>query len=291
MSKIEHLVISGGCIWGLYQYGLLKELHKQDFWNINNIKSIYATSAGTMIASILAMMIDFETIDTYFIERPWQQLLNINSHHILQAFNTCGIFHKEVFYDFFKPIMKSIDMDIHITIKEFYEWTKIDMHFFITELNAFEPIDINHSTYPDWKLIDAIYASCTIPVIFSPIIDGNKCYVDGLFFNNYPITPCILKNEDTNTILGICIDYDDHYNENVTEESTIIDFTGVIFNKIFNKICVNETGKIKNEIIRKIFPITIDSIRNIANSKELRKNMINNGEVDALTYYNIWNSS
>jgi len=293
MSNIEHLVISGGCIWGLYQYGLLKELHKQEFWNINNIKSIYATSAGTIISSILVMKIDFETIDTYFIERPWHQLLNVNSQNILEAFNTCGIFHKEIFYELFKPIMKSIDMDINITVKEFYEWTKIDMHLFITELNTFQSIDINHSSYPDWKLIDAIYASCTIPVIFSPIIDGNKCYVDGLFFNNYPINPCILNNKSENTILGICIDYDNEYNnhEVVTEESTIIDFTRVIINKIFHKVCVNETGKIKYEIIHKICPITIESMRNIATSKESRKHMINDGEVDALTYYNIWNSS
>jgi len=291
MPDIEHIVISGGCIWGLYQYGVLKYLHNQEFWNINNIKSVYATSAGTIVSTILAMRIDFETIDTYFIERPWHQLLNVNSQNILEAFNRCGIFHKEIFYELFKPIMKSIDMDIHITVKGFYEWTKIDMHFFITELNEFESIDINHSTYPEWKLIDAIYASCTIPVFFSPIIRGDKCYVDGLFFNNYPINPCILNIKDHDTILGICIDCDNDCTLSVTEESSIIDFTGILFNKIFNKIAFNENGKLKYEVIRKIPPVTIESIRDIANSKELRENMIRDGELDGVNYYNIWNSS
>jgi predicted acylesterase/phospholipase RssA len=41
--NIEHLVISGGCVWGFYEYGALKELHHRNFWNINNIQSIYGT--------------------------------------------------------------------------------------------------------------------------------------------------------------------------------------------------------------------------------------------------------
>jgi len=291
MRLIEHIVISGGCVWGLYQYGVLKELHNREFWNINNIQSIYASSSGAVISSILAMKIDFETIDTYFINRPWNQVLDIKSQNILEAFNNRGIYHKEIFYEMFKPIMKSIDMDINITVKEFYEWTKIDIHFFITELNAFESIDINHSSYPDWKLVDAIYASCTLPIIFSPIIDGDKCYIDGLFFNNYPINPSILNIKDKDTILGICINQDNEYNPLVTEESTIIDFTGSLFNKIFNKIAYNEIGKINYEVIRKIQPVTIEIVRNFANSKELRENMIRDGEKDSLTYYNIWNSS
>lgn len=291
MPDIEHLVISGGCIWGLYQYGVLKQLHKQEFWNMSNIKSVYATSVGTIVSSVLAMKIDFETIDTYFIERPWQELWKTNSYNILDAFNSCGVYHKDIFYEMMKPILKSIDMDIHITMKEFYEWTKIDMHFFITELNAFECIDLHHSTHPDWKLIDAIYASCTLPMIFSPIIDGNKCYVDGLFFNNYPINPCISKIKDPDTILGICIDSDNMYNNHVTEDSTIIDFTSVLLHKILNKVAFNETGKIKYEAVRKIQPVTIDSMRDIATSRFAREGMIRDGETDGLSYYNIWNSS
>ena len=47
---IKHLVIGGGGPFGLCALGALKYLHEKEFWNINNIKSIYATF---MLKSIL----------------------------------------------------------------------------------------------------------------------------------------------------------------------------------------------------------------------------------------------
>ena len=192
--NIQHIVISGGCVWGLYEYGALKELHNKGFWNINHIKSIYGTSVGAFIAVILALKIEFETIDTYFIGRPWMQVFKQNSYNLLEIYNNCGLLNLNVFYDTFSPLFKSCDMEPSITMQEFYLKTGIEIHIYVTELNAFEPMDIYYKTHPDWSVIEAVYASCSIPTLFSPIIKYSKCYIDGGFFYNYPLRKCLVSS-------------------------------------------------------------------------------------------------
>ena len=126
--NIKHIVISGGCIWGLYEYGALRELHQCGFWNIHSIESIYGTSVGAFIAVILALKIDFETIDKYIIERPWEQVFKNHSYNLLDTYNNRGVFHKQVFYDVFTPLFKSCDIEPTITVGEFYEKTGIELH-------------------------------------------------------------------------------------------------------------------------------------------------------------------
>jgi len=290
---IEHLVISGGCVWGLYEYGLLKQLHKIGFWDISNIKTMYTTSAGAVVGAVLAMKIDFETLDTYLIDRPWNQVWKDNCYHLLEAFNACGLFHKQAFYEMFTPLLKSIDLSIDTTMIEFYEKTGIDLHIFITELNVFEQVIINHQKYPEWKLVDAIYASCTLPAIFAPIMKENKCYIDGGFFNNYPLKPCFITVEDPDTILGVCIEKtsEDETPTIITEDSTILDFTGVLLNKLLKSmIFMNDnTGMIKYEIIKSTPSITIENIQAVSSSKEERKKLIDIGIQDTIKYIEKWN--
>jgi predicted acylesterase/phospholipase RssA len=123
--NIKHIVISGGCIWGLYEYGALRELHECGFWNNQKVESIYGTSVGALIAVILALKIDFETIDKYIIERPWDEVFKKHSYNVLDIYNNRGVFHKKVLYEFYSPLFKSCDIETSITMGEFYEKTGI----------------------------------------------------------------------------------------------------------------------------------------------------------------------
>ena len=59
---IKHLVISGGSYNGIKMYGVLHELAKKQFYNIDNIESIYSTSVGSLIGAMLALKIDNDII-------------------------------------------------------------------------------------------------------------------------------------------------------------------------------------------------------------------------------------
>ena len=290
--NIQHIVISGGCVWGLYEYGALKELHNKGFWNINHIKSIYGTSVGAFIAVILALKIEFETIDTYFIERPWMQVFKQNSYNLLEIYNNCGLLNLNVFYDTFSPLFKSCDMEPSITMQEFYLKTGIEIHIYVTELNAFEPMDIYYKTHPDWKVIEAIYASCSIPTLFSPIIKDLKCYIDGGFFYNYPLRKCLenISEEERDQVLGISIGNSvekDDIKTIVTTESTFLDFISVFVNRIIKNIMFSneDAGMIKYEICFLTQVTTMEQILKTFSCKKDRETMIEYGCEKAREFY------
>jgi predicted patatin/cPLA2 family phospholipase len=80
-------------------------------------------------------------------------------------------------------------------MKEFYDYSKIDIHLYCTELAGFKFVDISHKTHPEWKVIDAVYASSALPLLFAPHLHEGKYYIDGGIFKNLRHFDCINKCE------------------------------------------------------------------------------------------------
>ena len=121
VKKIEHIVISGGGQTGFTFYGVLREAAKQGFWDISNIRSFYGTSVGTFLSVILCLNYDWETIDTYFINRPWQNIFKVDLYTIMQAFEKRGIFGIDIMEKMLGPLFAGKDIPLSITLKEFYD--------------------------------------------------------------------------------------------------------------------------------------------------------------------------
>ena len=192
---IKHIVISGGGQYGFYTYGFLKESNKNGMWKIENIQSIYGTSVGALIGATLCLKYDWDILDKYLIKRPWHNIFKIDINSIFNVIQNKGIFNISVFKEFFSPLFKGTneDISIDITMKDFYDITKIEFHIFVTEINTFKITDISYKTHPEYSLIEAVYESCSIPIVFSPLIRENFCNIDGGLIVNYPIEYC-LKN-------------------------------------------------------------------------------------------------
>ena len=201
---IKHIVINGGGPTGLLCYGALKQLFKQDFINIDNIKSIYGTSAGAIIAVIVSLKYDWQTLDDYFLKRPWEKVFKLEPDNFFEMYSSKGFFQFSMVGEILKPLLTAKDLTEDITLKEYYEYNQIDIHCFTVEMNSFQKVDLNHKTHPDLSLIKALEMSSAVPILFKPIIEEDKCYVDGSLFDNYPINEC-LHNEccSEDEILGI----------------------------------------------------------------------------------------
>ena len=59
---IKHLVIPGGGPTGIKALGALQYLEQNGYWNINNIETIYATSAGAILSVLLCLKFEWATI-------------------------------------------------------------------------------------------------------------------------------------------------------------------------------------------------------------------------------------
>ena len=275
-ADIKHIVVSGGGHHGLTMYGVLREAHKYGLWKLENIKSMYGTSIGSFLCVLLALEYEWDIIDKYLIDRPWQDVFHFDIYSIINAFEKRGIFTKDVMIDMITPLFLGKDIPIDITLEGFYKLNGIDIFITTTEVNTFELVVLSHITHPTWLLVDAIYASCTLPIVFSPIITDSACYIDGGLFSGYPINlitdnckPCeVLGIRKSSGLETMKIAYD----------SSFFDFLLVLFRNImkrFNSYKVELT--IENEIHIGGGPISINGIIEFATSIDSRKMLIDAG--------------
>jgi len=286
--NIKHLVISGGGPT-LFQYlSIIQHLDENKIIDLQKIESIYGTSAGTIVGIVLCLKYDWETINDYAIMRPWHELFHIKISNIFEAYKNRGIFNKTLVEKAFKPLLDAKDLSIHITLKEFYEYSKIELHFYSFEINQFTTEDISYLTHPDLSLIDAVMMSSAIPILVTPVIIDNKCYMDGGVAANYPLKYCIESGKNENEILGLRNQYDNKQKNYVDLDSNLLDLILCFFFKMFNTLGSNNVNpKIKYEVVCNVKNMTLNYLASSASSIEVRKELYQKGVETAQSFINL----
>jgi len=275
----KYLVVPGGGITGLVAYGALKETHENEIWNIENIERMYGTSAGAIVCLILALKYDWKTLDEYLIKRPWQNICNFNMYAIIESFQKRGIFDIEIIKGIFSPLFLAKDIELNITMEDFYKLTNIEFHVYSSELNNFELVDISYKTHPSWTVIEAVYASACLPIFFSPFEKDGKYYADGGFFLNYPLSPCLKSGVDPEEILAVCKYNVKAIQDNLSSESTLFDYVLILLNKTLQNIIMSSENelRIKNEIVVKCPLVSLYDLYKMATCMEDREKWIEQG--------------
>jgi len=270
-----HLVFSGGSQLAFYELGVMIEYKPEQ------IDSIYGTSAGciTGLVTILSKFNSWEDIETYFIKRPWIDIFKIMPKKIVDIQNTKGIYSSKLLCDMLNPLLNTIQCSMeNTTLKHLYDITKIPFYIYTTRLTDFKCIELSYKSHPDLTLEKAITMSCSIPFIFEPVYHDNDFYIDGGFYMNYPLKPCISRLQHS---LKDC----SHNNISETEHNVV----GVKFNDPDNKKTIKKddtlfkyiyflTTKIINSI--KCDDLSLDMIPKNINYREI---LINDPEGVTLT--------
>jgi predicted acylesterase/phospholipase RssA len=301
MENIHHLVISGGVSYGLTFYGSMNHFIRENIIDLSNIQTIYCTSAGALISTVIALKHDLTVLDNYLINRPWHDVFKLSLERVMNCYQNRGLFGKEFVFEVLESLFRANDLDINnITLKEFYEYNHISIHIFVVKLPDFELVDLNHISHPDWKLIDAVYASSCIPPFFQPLVvhngTKNEWYVDGGFLMTYPLNPCIkdtAEGEEGGNILGIQLkEYsgpsklsDCNAKINLFEYLAIL--IGIIINRIrilmFSQEVVNTNQTLYELNIKQSLGHSMDMF-SIINSSNDRKRFIEYGKTCAAQF-------
>jgi predicted acylesterase/phospholipase RssA len=282
MPSIKHLVISGGGPTMIQTLGSIQHLEENEFIDINNIETIYGTSAGAIIGVLICLKYDWTTLRDYIIKRPWQEVFPVNIQNIFDAYTKKGIFDDKTVIKCFKPLFDAKDISLNISLKDFYEYSKIELHMFSFEVNAFSVEDISYLTHPELSLITAIHMSCALPVLLSPICDNGKCYIDGGVTCNYPLKNCIESNKNIEEILGFKNQYDNNNNNNknqIDSNSTLLDFITSFLFKLVHSISSNNStqSSITYEVICNADFLTISTLKSALYSIETREKLYISG--------------
>ena len=224
---IKHIVISGGGPTGLLSYGVVKHLAQQGFWSHDTIETIYGTSVGSLIGAMVCLKHDWPTLDDYIIKRPWEKVI-VDSLEMFELFSCKGVAKLKLLDDIMQPLLESKDLTLAVTLREFYEHSRISLNIFTVELNAFKKVQLSHTTHPDLPLMDAIKMSSCMPMLFQPIVRDGCCYIDGGIMVNYPLRECL---EDTrcppDEVLGLCNRWSNP-NESIKEHSSLLEYVRFI---------------------------------------------------------------
>tara|TARA_B000000557_G_C20804733_1_gene457152 strand:- start:1118 stop:1990 length:873 start_codon:yes stop_codon:yes gene_type:complete len=277
---IKHIVLSGGVNRGIFMLGVLKNLINKDIINIKNIESIYCVSIGSIIGTLLALKLDWDDIVNYFINKPWDKI-EINNI-LLSIYDNKGILDNEFINMFLLTFMKYKNIHYDISLIDFYDITNIKLNIFSVELNNFKLVNFSHITHPNLKLLDAIYMSCSLPIMFKPNYYNDSYYIDGCLLNSYPVVNCINDNEisDFNEIMGIRI-IDNNNDNKINKGDNILNFLSFLLNKMVKKIDIGDSKQceidLKYEIKIYCHDKNIDDIIELLKNKDFRIKCIEHG--------------
>ena len=274
---IKHLVISGGGPTLVQALGAIQHVEQQKFIDLSNIETIYGTSAGAILGTLICLKFDWETINDYIIKRPWHEVFPINIQKIFEAYTKKGIFDVKTVEKIFKPLFSAKDLALDINLQDFYNYSKIELHFFAFDINDFKIEDISYKTHPNISVITALQMTCSLPVLVAPVCIDNKCYIDGGIVCNYPLNKCLeLYNQDE--ILGIKNQYDKNDSNRVDSNSTMLDFLmSFVFKMIQNMDTGDKQTSIKNQITCKADFLSIDYLKTALYSMDVRKELFDSG--------------
>jgi len=235
MEKYDTLVFSGGSLKCLSQIGCIKYFEEKNI--LKNIRNYVGTSGGTLILLFLVLDYSYEEIRDFFITISNSViLLSINPEQILELFDNYGLNDGSIIKNIVREALYKKLFQEDITFIELAK--KTGKNFIICASN----IEQVKSSYfclentPDVNVVDAIMASCAIPILFNPVEINDVLYVDGGIYNNFPINYDKINKK---TSFGINI-----YSNNINT-STFLGYLKCIINSVIvNNI---EKNKISND--------------------------------------------
>jgi predicted acylesterase/phospholipase RssA len=278
---IKHLVMSGGGPIIFQIFSAIQELEKNKFIDIKNIESIYGTSAGAIVAVLISLKFDWETVNDYLIKRPWKDVFPVKVQNIFEAYTKKGLFDIKNIEKCFKPLFDAKDISLDINLEDFYKLTNIEIHFFTFEINEYTTQDISYKTHPTLSVLTAILMSCALPVLVTPVCIDDKCFIDGGIGCNYPLNYCIESGKEPETILGfknVCCDEITIINADSTFLDYILKF---IFKAVLNLDNRTIQPIIQNQLLFDAQYLTLDILKNALSSADTRRGLFEKGKQTA----------
>ncbi|MEP7263588.1 MAG: patatin-like phospholipase family protein [Bacteroidota bacterium] len=157
-----NLVLSGGGVRGFAHLGVIKALLESGF----EIAAISGTSSGAVTGAFIAA--GYSPDETLKILKEFRLL------RLLKGAFSSGIFSMAKFEKIF------LDCFPHNSFEE------LSMPLYISSTNIYKG---KTEVFSKGKLIPALLASSSLPVLFKPIDINGQLYLDGGILNNLPVEP------------------------------------------------------------------------------------------------------
>ena len=179
---IKNLIFTGGGLKGWAYIGTIRALKEFPFLK-KDIEQVIGVSVGSLFGLCYILDISWEFLLDYFMEFNIKEYIDIDINNLLV---NQSLLEGSKFIEILKEIIGT-KINCQVTFKELFYFT--DIKFTVNALNISDSKleYFNYHLTPDIKIIDAIRASCNLPIIFPPYRIGKSFYYDGGICNNCPV--------------------------------------------------------------------------------------------------------
>lgn len=197
INKLSTIVFSGGGIKCIGFFGFLKYLFS--ITNRSKYNHFIGTSGGAIFAILLTLNYSLDEIEKIILKYDYSKLLeDLDIDNIITSY---GLTDGNAIKDLYYQLIEYKNYDKNITFYDLYEKTKIKLTIVITNFTKQTVEYVNYETSPNFKIVDALMATCRIPIVFTPYQINNNLYLDGAIINNYAINYIELK--DIDCVIGV----------------------------------------------------------------------------------------
>lgn len=206
-DKIINLVLNGGGIKGIGHLGAIQYMIEKKL--LGNLQTIAGSSIGGIIGAFYIAGYTPEELITFMNLLDISKIISLKPTNMLDLF---GLDDGERLEFILTKLLEAKKFNGNITLKEFYQITKIKLIMTTVCLNSSDIVYLSYITHPDLCLVTALRMTSALPLIFSPVKYKNKLYIDGGCMDNYPIR---LFCEELNNTIGV------HVRARITERKQI----------------------------------------------------------------------
>jgi hypothetical protein len=274
----DTICLSGGGINCVSFIGCFLYFEEIKLFDINNIKTFYGTSAGSIICLFLILGYTAHEIYDFIINFNFNLLkIKFNIDYILKN-NGFDNGHKLI--KLLKYFIKNKLQVNDITFKELYDIKNVKFIINATNYSKNKEEIFSIDNTPDMSVILAIRISTSVPILFTPIYYNSNYYMDGALINNFQINKCNIKNT-----IGICAcpsDIDTLIDNSIN--NSLLGIVGIIrrcisiiINSIYIKNKYDNVIIIKNTVVNGLTDYNI--------SIDIKKKLIDHGRESAENYF------
>jgi len=195
LAQIKNLCFAGGGVKGLAHLGALEAFVNKDPEFLSHITGFSGTSAGAILASLLACgmdlislktlveVTDFSTfLDESLASSPFHWLKDV---YLVEHYE--GACSGAAFYEFMGVHISDMTGSKDTTFQELWDAKGIRLILTVTDLRGRKAVHLDHVNHPDMPIRLAVRMSMSIPFVFRPVVYKDMVCVDGGLLDNMPL--------------------------------------------------------------------------------------------------------
>jgi predicted acylesterase/phospholipase RssA len=165
----KRLIFSGGGTRCLIFLPALKRLELQG--RLHGVTEWWGTSAGSLLAALMGITKSANRVYDIMWQTSYEKFRDISLLNMVNFTSVWGL-------DDGHSMVGEIERILELAKKGASQWTLADvsgLHIVVADLNLYETVVCSQATFPTLRLVDAIRASMSLPVMYRPF----RCPVNG----------------------------------------------------------------------------------------------------------------